>query len=165
MPPTPAALDSPLTFAKVSEFQFGVLGSSCTVPSNTRPKTPNPKRQPLTPNYQTGSPPSPRLPPRNLHPQIINTEHRIPLWCFNARYPTHIVAPRTPNFHFELRDKLRVSSPATYWANRVLLLSPLFRRASLVLVPHTIMCIGVESFTEENTRPHAPWTFNSLYRT
>ena len=33
--------------------------------------------------------------------------------CFGALYSTHIVAPRTPNSHFALRDTLRLSSRAT----------------------------------------------------
>jgi len=39
---------------------------------------------------------------------------------------------------------------------------PLCGRAPLGLAPHTSMCMGEESFTEENRCPHVPWAYNSL---
>ena len=35
------------------------------------------------------------------------------LWCSGAFHQTHIVASRTPSSYLVLRDKLRISSPAT----------------------------------------------------
>ena len=40
-------------------------------------------------------------------------EEASPSRCVGALYSTHIVAPRTPNYFFALRDKLRMSSPDT----------------------------------------------------
>jgi hypothetical protein len=36
-------------------------------------------------------------------------------------------------------------------------------RAPLVLVPHTIMCVGMESFTEENRSPLHVWIYISSH--
>jgi len=35
-------------------------------------------------------------------------------------------------------------------------------RAPLVLAPHKTMCMGVESFTEENRGLHVPWAYISI---
>ena len=55
------------------------------------------------------------VPMRSAHPpQSARCPHGkicsrvLVLWCFGALYQTHIVSPRTPNFHFELKDKLRI---------------------------------------------------------